>query len=114
MLFELCKVLGPIAMISVLFEAITFIKINIIYNWRNPKRVNTKFLQIIEIVDHSSEITTVVCFQLIFIYILIICWISVFEAVCKREVYTSLIPIKIQLISCVGSRFYLEFSIFFM
>ncbi|MNO52484.1 hypothetical protein D3C76_429070 [compost metagenome] len=47
MLIELRKVFSPIAVISVLFIATTLIKINIIYDWRNPKRVNTEFLQVI-------------------------------------------------------------------
>ncbi|MNJ40494.1 hypothetical protein D3C77_353910 [compost metagenome] len=104
MLIHHLEIFSPVAMVAKLRPvlAMTNIKIDIVYNRRNPNRVNPQLIQIIKLLDNSPDIAAMVCFRLSRIIAsrdlvwIIIARITIIETVCQQEIDPCLIPVEIQ------------------
>ncbi|MNS87217.1 hypothetical protein D3C72_1211530 [compost metagenome] len=83
-LIKLGKVFGPISMVTILLgvKVGPFIEVNVIYNWGNPQGVDAQLLDIIQVIDHTAEVSTVISLRMFLIHVEIVRQISIFEAVC--------------------------------
>ncbi|MNY41482.1 hypothetical protein D3C86_1762990 [compost metagenome] len=83
-LIKLGKVFGPVSMVTILLVAKVspFVEVNVINDRCNPQGVDAQILDIIQVIDHTPEVSTVISLRMLLIHVVIVRQISVFEAVC--------------------------------
>ncbi|MNX63466.1 hypothetical protein D3C86_944650 [compost metagenome] len=110
MLVKLAKVFGPISMVTILFGAKVgpFVEVNVVYNRGNPQGIDAQLLDIIQVINHAAEVSTVISLRMSLIHVVIVRQITVFEAVCQCKVDAGLIPVKIKLVARVRSGLHFD------